>query len=89
MLDAELLAKLEDEEDLTSEADDENHLVTNVTDKTEEDEEIENNDNSIIVNTIIQEIIENSFLEIDKNLPKTVTSLYGKVYVLKPSIKSL
>ena len=49
----------------------------------------EADEKSEIMQMIIEDILVDSFKVIDSKLPKTVTSLYGKVYVLKPSIKSL
>jgi len=90
--------KVEVEEDSDSYSEDEDITINvcgkiddneNVINKTEETKEYEKNEINSIVNNIIHEIIDCSLMEIDKNLPKTVTSLYGKVYVLNPSIKSL
>merc|ERR1712062_823519 len=39
--------------------------------------------------SIIEDILDKTFTCIKSTEPKTVTSLYGKVYVLKPSIKAL
>ena len=39
--------------------------------------------------SIIEEILDKTFTCIRDKEPKTVTSLYGKVYVLEPSIKAL
>ena len=41
------------------------------------------------VTDILQEVFNEAFKRIDSGKPKTVTSLYGKVYVLKPSLKAL
>ena len=65
---------------------DENH---NILDFREDVHFIEEEEKSKMIQLIIEDIIEDSFKIIDSKLPKTVTSLYGKVYVLKPSIKSL
>lgn len=42
-----------------------------------------------IVTDILHEVFNEALQRADEGKPKTVTSLYGKVYTLKPSIKSL
>ena len=65
---------------------DENH---NVIDFRENVQVIEEKEKCEVIESIIEDILMDSFKIINSTSPKTVTSLYGKVYVLKPSIKSL
>ena len=45
--------------------------------------------NQMIVDDIVEDIVNSAFTKVSSKLPKTVTSLYGKTYVLKQSIQSL
>ena len=65
---------------------DENH---NDIDFRENIQDVEEKEKCEIIESIIEDILLDSFKIINSTSPKTVTSLYGKVYVLKPSIKSL
>ena len=65
---------------------DENH---NDIDFRENIQDVEDKEKCEIIESIIEDILLDSFKIINSTSPKTVTSLYGKVYVLKPSIKSL
>ena len=55
----------------------------------EENEETKNSNVNSIVTDILHEVFNEALKRADSEKPKTVTSLYGKVYTLKPSIKSL
>ena len=54
-----------------------------------EENSISSSESKAIVMNIIEEVLHDACKKVDTKPTNTVTSLYGKVYVLKPSIKAL
>ena len=54
-----------------------------------EENSISSSESKAIVMNIIDEVLHDACKKVDTKPTNTVTSLYGKVYVLKPSIKAL
>merc|ERR1712150_150323 len=77
----------EDEEDF--ESDDEDDVVETLCEETPVEQVSESKSEDEFFISIIEDILDKTFMCIKETEPKTVTSLYGKVYVLKPSIKGL
>ena len=86
VLEADQMGWGSDDEPEDNDVCDENH---NVIDFRENTLDVEEKEKCEIIESIIEDILVDSFKIINSTSPKTVTSLYGKVYVLKPSIKSL
>ena len=78
----------EDEEDFESD-DEEEQIVENTSEETPVEQVSESRSEDNFVLSIIEDILDKTFTCIKETEPKTVTSLYGKVYALKPSIKAL
>ena len=78
----------EDEEDFESD-DEEEDVVETLCEETPVEQVSESKSEDEFVLSIIEDILDKTFMSIKETEPKTVTSLYGKVYVLKPSIKGL
>ena len=78
----------QDEEDFESD-DEEEQIVENTSEETPVEQVSESNSEDNFVLSIIEDILDRTFTSIKETEPKTVTSLYGKVYALKPSIKAL
>ena len=78
--------KSEDEEDF--ESDEEEQILETHSEEVEQSV-IEPTSEEEFFLSIIEDILDKTFACIKSTEPKTVTSLYGKVYVLKPSIKAL
>ena len=81
----------EEEEDFdTDDDEDKEELVTEENDPNPgTEEEMESKSKEEFCISILEHILDKTFSCIKEKEPKTVTSLYGKVYALKPSIKSL
>ena len=79
----------EDEEEFESDEETEEVIVEDNQDTVNEELENESKSREEFCFSIIENILEKTFNSIKETEPKTVTSLYGKVYALKPSIKSL
>ena len=79
----------EDEEEFESDEETEEVIIEDNQDTVNEELENESKSREEFCFTIIENILEKTFNSIKETEPKTVTSLYGKVYALKPSIKSL
>ena len=78
----------QDEEDFESD-DEEEQIVENTSEETPVEQVSESKSEDNFVLSIIEDILDRTFTSIKETEPKTVTSLYGKVYALKPSIKAL
>ena len=78
----------QDEEDFESD-DEEEQIVENTSEETPVEQVSESKSEDNFVLSIIEDILDKTFTCIKETEPKTVTSLYGKVYALKPSIKAL
>ena len=78
----------QDEEDFESD-DEEEQIVENTSEETPVEQVSESRSEDNFVLSIIEDILDKTFTCIKETEPKTVTSLYGKVYALKPSIKAL
>ena len=80
--------KSEDEEDFESD-DDEEEIEETISEETPVEQVSESKSEDDFFLSIIEDILDKTFTSIKETEPKTVTSLYGKVYALKPSIKGL
>ena len=80
--------KSEDEEDFVSDDDDE-EIEETISEETPVEQVSESKSEDDFFLSIIEDILDKTFTNIKETEPKTVTSLYGKVYALKPSIKGL
>ena len=60
-----------------------------ITSEQTEENSISSSESKAIVMNIIDEVLHDACKKVDTKPTNTVTSLYGKVYVLKPSIKAL
>ena len=78
----------EDEEDFESD-DEEEEIVETLSEETPVEQVSESKSEEDFFLSIIEDILDKTFTCIKETEPKTVTSLYGKVYALKPSIKGL
>ena len=78
----------QDEEDFESD-DEEEQIVENTSEETPVEQVSESKSEDDFFLSIIEDILDKTFTSIKETEPKTVTSLYGKVYALKPSIKGL
>ena len=76
----------EDEEDF--ESDDEEQILETHGEEIEQSVSEPKSEDDFFL-SIIEDILDKTFTCIKSTEPKTVTSLYGKVYVLKPSMKAL
>ena len=79
----------EDEEDFESDDEEEEIVETLIEEETPEEQVSDSKSEEEFFLSIIEDILDKTFTCIKETEPKTVTSLYGKVYALKPSIKAL